>query len=53
VLGCRLLEAENQVVAWHSEEVGQGLYIRGWNNSSPLVVGSEMGRMLWWRMCWL
>jgi len=33
VMGFRLLEAETQVVAWQFEEVGQGLCIRGWNNS--------------------
>jgi len=29
VLGCRLLEAKTQVVAWHFEEVRQGLCITG------------------------
>jgi len=29
VVGCRLLEAETLVVAWHFEEVGQGLCIKG------------------------
>ena len=50
VLGCRLLEVETQVIAWHFEEVGQGLCIRGGITLSPLVIGSEMGRMLWWRL---
>jgi len=36
VVGHRLLEAETQVVAWHFEEVGYGLCMRGWNNSSTL-----------------
>jgi len=36
VVGYRTLEIENQVAAWHSEEVGLGWCIGGRSNSCPL-----------------
>ena len=50
VVGHRVLGVGNQVVAWHSEELGLGWCIGGWSTLAPLVIGSEVGRMLWWRL---